>query len=113
MGDVKKIWEENSNKNKIIKTLLESLNTIASFLYKPSDKNIDKSYGCGHSGGDKFKIAKNTAANDSLQRTKCQPHIINLNIDQDVVIANDVDDNGLSNNKKNRSSLKISSKATV
>ena len=28
MGDVKKIWEENSNKNKIIKTFLGNLNKI-------------------------------------------------------------------------------------
>ena len=66
MGDVKKIWVENSNKNEIIKTLLENFSTITSFLYKPSDKNIDQSYGCGHSRGDKFKMPKNTATNDSL-----------------------------------------------
>ena len=34
MGDVKKIWEENSNKNEIIKTLLGNLNTVTNSLYK-------------------------------------------------------------------------------
>ena len=42
MGDAKKISEENSNKNEIIKTLLENLYTIINSLYKSSDKNIDK-----------------------------------------------------------------------
>ena len=51
IGDVNKIREENSNKNEIIKTLLENLNTITNSLYKSSDKNIDKSYECGHSRG--------------------------------------------------------------
>ena len=32
MGCVKKSWEENSNKNEIIKTLLENLNTITNSL---------------------------------------------------------------------------------
>ena len=41
MGDVKQIWEENSNKTVIIKTLLENLNTTNS-LYKSLDKNVDK-----------------------------------------------------------------------
>ena len=56
MGDVKNIWEENSNKNKIIKTFLENLNTITNSLYKSSDKNVDKIYNCGHSRKDEFKI---------------------------------------------------------
>ena len=56
MGDVKNIWEENSNKNKIIKTFLENLNTITNSLYKSSDKNVDKIYKCGHSRKDEFKI---------------------------------------------------------
>ena len=60
MGDVNKIGEENSNKNEIIKTLAENLNTITNSLYKSSDKNIDKSYECGHSRRDKFKIPKNS-----------------------------------------------------
>ena len=42
MGDVKQIWEENSNKTVIIKTLLENLNTITNSLYKSLDKNVDK-----------------------------------------------------------------------
>ena len=57
MRDVKKIWEENLNKNKIIKTLQENLNTITNYLYKSSDENI---YKCGQSCGDEFKILKNT-----------------------------------------------------
>ena len=56
MGDVKNIWEENSSKNKIIKTFLENLNTITNSLYKSSDKNVDKIYKCGHSRKDEFKI---------------------------------------------------------
>ena len=42
MEDVKQIWEENSNKTVIIKTLLENLNTITNSLYKSLDKNVDK-----------------------------------------------------------------------
>ena len=42
MGDVKNVWEENSNKNEIIKTLPENLNTTTNALYKSSDKNIAK-----------------------------------------------------------------------
>ena len=38
MGNVKKMWVENSNKNIIIETLLELLNTITNYLYKSSDK---------------------------------------------------------------------------
>ena len=38
MGDVKKIWEENSNKNKIIKIFLGNLNKITNSLYKSSKK---------------------------------------------------------------------------
>ena len=108
MGDVKKIWEENSNKNEIIKTLLENLNTITNSLCKSSDKKIDKSYECGHSHGEKFKIPKNTVTIDSHYRNKFVekgiPTSYNkfdcLNIDKDVVITNDVNDNGLVNNKK-------------
>ena len=44
MEDEEKIWEEKSNRNIIIKTLPENLNTITNSLYKSSDKNIDKSY---------------------------------------------------------------------
>ena len=44
MGNVKKIWEENSNKKIIFKTLLENSNTVTYSLYKSSDKNIDKIY---------------------------------------------------------------------
>ena len=36
MGDVKKIWEQNSNKNGIIKTLLKKLITISDSFYKSS-----------------------------------------------------------------------------
>ena len=36
MGDVKKIWEQNSNKNEIIKTLLKKLITISDSFYKSS-----------------------------------------------------------------------------
>ena len=42
MGDVKNVWEENSNKNEIIKTLPENLNTTTNAVYKSSDKNIVK-----------------------------------------------------------------------
>ena len=108
MGDVKKIWEENSNKNEIIKTLLENLNTITNSLYKSSDKNIDKCYGCGHSHGDKSKIPKNTVTIDSHYRNKFVEKEIptsynkfdGLNIDQDVVITIGVNENGSRNNKK-------------
>ena len=71
-GDVKKIWEENSNKNEIIKILPENLNTTTISLYKYSDKNIDKSYECGHFHGDEFKIPKNTVATESLQKQVCK-----------------------------------------
>ena len=95
MGDVKKIWEENSNKNKIIKTLIQNLNTITNSLYKSSDKNIDKSYECGHSRGDEFKIPKNTLTIGSHYRNKFVekeiPTSYNkfdcLNIDKDVVMT--------------------------
>ena len=105
---MKNIWEENSNKNEIIKTLLKNLNTITDSLYKSSGKNIDKSYECGHSRGDKFKIPKNTVTTDSYYRNKFVEKEIPtsyikfdcLNIDQDVVITNEVKDNGLSYNKK-------------
>ena len=36
MGDVKKIWEQNSNKNEIIKTLLKKLITISDSFYESS-----------------------------------------------------------------------------
>ena len=36
MRGVKKIWEQNSNKNEIIKTLLKKLNTITDSFYKSS-----------------------------------------------------------------------------
>ena len=60
MVDAKKTSEENSNKNEIIKTLIENLYTIINSLYKSSNKNIDKSYACDHSDRNKFKIPKNT-----------------------------------------------------
>ena len=116
MGDVKKIWEENSNKNEIIKTLVENLNTITNSLYKLLNKNIDKSYECGHSRGEEFKIPKNTVTIGSHYRNKLVekeiPMSCNkfdcLNIDNDVVITNDV------NNKKSdqvsRSHQKLPSK---
>ena len=102
MGDVKKIWEENSNKNEIIKTLLQNLNIITDSLYKSTDKNIDKSYECGHFRGDEFKIPKSTLTIGSHYRNKFVEKEIPassnkfdcLNIDKDVVITNDV------NNKK-------------
>ena len=80
---MKKISEENSNKNEIIKTLLKNLNTITNSLYKSSDKNIDKSYECGHSRRDEFKTPKNTVIIGSHYRNKfvkkkSQRHIINL-----------------------------------
>ena len=62
---MKKIWEEKSNKNVIIKTLLENLNSNTNSLYKSSDKDIDKSYEYGHCRGDKFKMPKNTVTIDS------------------------------------------------
>ena len=68
MVDVKKIWEENSNKNEIIKTLLENLNTITNSFYKSSDKNIDKRNACEHSRRDEFKIPKHTVTTDSHYR---------------------------------------------
>ena len=122
MGDVKKIWEENSNKNEIIKTLLENLNTITNSLYKSSDEKIDKSYERGHSRGDEFKIPKITVTIGSHYRKtfseKEIPTSYNkfdcLNINKDVVITNVVNDNGLSNNKKSdqnsRSHQKLPSK---
>ena len=120
MGDVKKILGRNSSKNVIIKTLAENLNTITNSLYKSPDKNIDKSHECEHSHGDEFKIPKNTVTIDSQYRNKFvekeipTPKIYDcLNIDKDVVIINDAIDNDLSNNKKIRSSLEISSNAAV
>ena len=108
MGDVKKIWKENSNKNEIIKTLLENLNTITNSLYKSSDKNIDKSYEFGHPREDEFKLEKNAVKTGSHYINefveKEIPRSYNefdcLNIDKDVVITNDVNNNNLSNNKK-------------
>ena len=58
MGDVKKFWEENSNKNVIIKSLLENLNTVTYSFYKSWDKNIDKSYECVHSRWDDLKYQR-------------------------------------------------------
>ena len=120
MGDVKKILGRNSSKNVIIKTLAENLNTITNSLYKSPDKNIDKSHECEHSHGDEFKIPKNTVTIDSHYRNKFvekeipTPKIYDcLNIDKDIVIINDAIDNDLSNNKKIRSSLEISSNTTV
>ena len=122
MGDVNKIREENSNKNEIIKTLVENLNTITNSLYKSSDKNIDKSYECGHSRGDNFKIPKNTVTigshyiNEFVEKEI--PASYNkfdcLNNDKDVVITNDLNNNALGNNKKSdqvsRSHQKLSSR---
>ena len=108
MGDVNKIREENSNKNEIIKTLVENLNTITNSLYKSSDKNIDKSYECGHSRRDEFKIPKNTVTigshyiNEFVEKEI--PASYNkfdcFNIDKDVVVTNDLNNNVLGNNKK-------------
>ena len=42
MGDVNKIWEENSNKNEIIKTLVENLNTITNSLCNHQIKRLIK-----------------------------------------------------------------------
>ena len=103
MGDVNKIREENSNKNKIIKTLLENQNTITNSLYKSSDKNIDKSYECGHYRRDEFKIPKNTVTVGSYYINqfveKEIPTSYNkfdcLNIDKDVVITSDLNNNVL------------------
>ena len=55
MGDVKQIWEENSNKTVIIKTLLENLNTITNSLYKSLDKNVDKIMNMDTSAGRNLK----------------------------------------------------------
>ena len=108
MWDVKMIWEENSIKSEIIKTFLENLNTITNSLHKSSDKNIDESYECRHSCRHKIKIPKNTVTIDSHYRDKFVekeiPASYNkfdcLNVDQDVVITNEVNNNGLSSNKK-------------
>ena len=98
------IWEENSIKSEIIKTFLENLNTITNSLHKSSDKNIDESYECRHSCRHKIKIPKNTVTIDSHYRDKFVekeiPAIWLLNVDQDVVITNEVNNNGLSSNKK-------------
>ena len=88
--------------------MLENLNTITNSLYKSSDKNIDKSYECGHSRRDEFKMPKSTVTIDCHYRNKFAekeiPTSYNkfdyLNIGKDVVITNDVKDNGLINNKK-------------
>ena len=89
-------------------SLLENLNTITNSLYKSSDKNIDKSYECGHSRRDEFKMPKSTVTIDCHYRNKFAekeiPTSYNkfdcLNIGKDVVITNGVKDNGLINNKK-------------
>ena len=104
-----------------MKTLVENLNTITNSLYKSSDKNIDKSYECGHSRGDEFKIPKNTVTIGSYYINefveKEIPASYNkfdcLNIDKDV-ITNDLNNNFLGNNKKSdqvlRSHQKLSSR---
>ena len=102
---VKNIWEENSNKNIILKTMLENVNN---HKFSLSDKNIDKIYKCELSRGDEFKILKNTVTNNSHYRNKFVEKEIPmssnkfecLNIDKDVSIINYVNDNDLSNNKK-------------
>ena len=86
MGDAKKIWEENSNKNESIKTLLKNLNTITNSLYKSSDKNIDKSNACGHSRGDKFKLLKHTVTIDSHYRNKFVEKEIPMSSEADLVL---------------------------
>ena len=65
MGDVKNISGGNSNKNVIIKILVENLNTITNSINKSPDKTIDKSHECGHSRGNALKIPKNTVTIDS------------------------------------------------
>ena len=108
MENVKKIWEEYSYENVIIKALLENLYIITNSLYKSSDENIDKSYECGHPRRDELKIPKNTVTIDSHYRNKFVekeiPTSYNkfdcLNIDKDVVVIDCVNDNVLSNNKK-------------
>ena len=108
-ADTKAIWQHLSNKlASKLASLLEHLNTITNSLYKSSDENIDKSYECGHSRGDEFKMPKNTVTIDCHYRNKFAekeiPTSYNkfdcLNIGKDVVITNDVKDNGLINNKK-------------
>ena len=98
------------------------MNTITNSLYKSSDKNIDKSYECGHSRGDEFKIPKDTVTigsqyiNEIVEKEI--PASYNkfdcLNIDKDVVITNDLNNNVLGNNKKSdqvsRSHQKLSSR---
>ena len=98
------------------------MNTITYSLYKSLDENIDKSYECGHSRWDEFKIPTNTVTIDSHYTNKFEekeiPTSYNkfdcLNIDKDAVLTNDVNDNGLSNNKKldqvSRSHRKLPSK---
>ena len=107
MGDLKKIWEENSNKNEIIKTLLENLSTITSSFFKSSDKNFDKSYECEHSRAGEFKIPKNTVTigshyiNEFVEKEipKSYNKFDCLNIDKDVVRTNDVNNNDFGNNR--------------
>ena len=82
--------------------------TITNSFYKSTYKDIDESYECGHSGGDKFKTATNIVTIDSHYRNKFVekeiPTSYNkfdcLNIDKDVVITSDANDNGLSNKTK-------------
>ena len=124
------IDQKRSGKKIQIKMKLQKLCskiwTQSNSLYKLPDKNIDKSYECGHSRGDKFKIPKNTVTTDSYYRNKFVEKEIPtsyikfdcLNIDQDVVITNEVKDNGLSYNKKSDQVLWpkatiLSSKATI
>ena len=98
------------------------MDTITNSFYKSTYKDVDESYECGHSGGDKFKIATDTVTIDSHYRNKFVEKEIptsynkfdSLNIDQNVVITNDVNDHGFSNNKKSdqflRSHQKLPSK---
>ena len=57
IGDVKKIWEQNSNKNEIIKTLLKKLNT-SQIRFINHHKNVDKSYECGNSRREDLKYQR-------------------------------------------------------
>ena len=101
--------------------MVGNLNTITNSLYKSSNKNIDKSYECGHSRGYEFKIPKNTVTigshyiNEFVEKEI--PASYNkfdcLNIDKDVVITNDLNNNVLGNNKSDqvsRSHQKLSSR---
>ena len=109
MGDVKQIWEENSNKTVIIKTLLENLNTITNSLYKSLDKNVDKIMNMDTPAGRNLKYQWNTVTIGSHYRRKCIEKEIwtsynkfdRLDIDEVVVITNDINDNGIRVTTKN------------